>query len=124
MPSRSSPVWLPLWYALALLSGAVLLFAASGLAFGFSSAWELLTGLSSPSGMTWPVLAWGLSATGYILVPALIGISVAVGSEILVESKLSPLEDRINELEETLIPPRLVAPTDTSSDTAGSRDHE
>ncbi|MEU1915601.1 DUF6313 family protein [Streptomyces massasporeus] len=67
------PYWLryslPWW-----LIGPVICYVGSVLAVGGTKSWELLSGLTSPHGMKWPLFTWSLSVFGWVLIPALIGI--------------------------------------------------
>jgi hypothetical protein len=71
---------IPGWTLGAVVAVAACLFVAAGLAMGdFQRAWDILTGAVGPFGGKDAGLGVALSAVGYLLLPAVIGLAIADG---------------------------------------------
>jgi hypothetical protein len=70
----------------------VFLVAGAVMKGGFERAWDVLLGIQTPFGDA-PGLGIPLSALGYLLVPAVIGVAVADGIARFVQSKLDSLPE-------------------------------
>jgi hypothetical protein len=102
---KRSPVWIPLWIALVVLVGSIVMVGIGAALFGVEEVWDLLAGISSPSavsGKNAPAIAWSISILGYVLVPTFIGLLVGGLAEILVQSRLAPIVDRLAEVRQKL----------------------
>lgn len=85
-----------------MLLCALAFFILSASLLGTPLSWELLIGVESPANHDFPILAWTLSIFGYLLIPALIGLTVSVAAEIQVQGRINSLADQLSTLEESL----------------------
>ncbi len=118
MPAKDSPVWIPIRVAAGALLFTLGVLGIGGAFFGGPLTWDLLVGIASPTAEVTkasPVVAWAISVLGYVLVPVFIGLLVGGMAEFAVQSRLAPLEQRMEKALRFLEEPSEDAPSSGSS---------
>ncbi len=113
LPFKHSPVWVPIWMAGGSLGFAACIWGLGAAFFGPAVAWDILAGIASPTteaAKAATPVAWAISISGYVVVPAVIGLIVAGFTDIAMKSRLAPLEQRLEEAKDILQPPAGVLP--------------
>jgi hypothetical protein len=69
---RGMRYWLP-YRGAPIIAFYVILYCVNGVVIGWSTAYDITLGITSPAGTDQPVLAWVLSLAGWLLVPGIAG---------------------------------------------------
>ncbi len=83
----------------------VTLFCVAGLLFGdLGRAWEVFAGLRTPWGQS-PWVALPLSIVGYLLGPAIVGLSVSSAVAWAVSRRVTRMDEAVRDLRRRLLEP-------------------